>query len=52
MHTVLTGAQIHRTDRQPFHDGLHLIKREAITAGWIPVAEGASEVTLVGEAEP
>src|SRR6202023_908867 len=52
MHSVLTGTQIHRTDRQSFHDGLHLIQREAISAGWISVAEGAVEVALVGEPEP
>jgi hypothetical protein len=32
MHPVLASAQIHRTDRQSFHDGLHLIQREAIRA--------------------
>jgi hypothetical protein len=52
MHAVLPGAQIHRADGQSFHDGPHLIQREAIGAGWIPIAEGAGEVALVGESEP
>src|SRR5208282_6248735 len=33
-------------------DGFHVIQREAISAGWISVAEGAGEVTLVGEPKP
>src|SRR5208282_4071095 len=41
MHAVLAGAEIHRTDRQSFHDRFHLIQREAIGAGWIPVTKGA-----------
>ena len=41
MHAVLASAEIHRTDRQSFHDRFHLIQREAIGAGWIPVTKGA-----------
>src|ERR1700690_2015546 len=51
MHAVLAGAEIHRTDRQSFHDELHLIEREAIRAGWITVAKRARKVALVGETE-
>src|SRR6266704_1734320 len=52
MHAVLTGAEIHRSYGQAFHDCLHLIQRETIRASWIAVAEAAGEITLVGKAEP
>src|SRR5882762_11822982 len=52
MHAVLTGAEIHRAHGQAFHHCLHLVQGEAIRASWIAVAEGASEITLVGKAKP
>lgn len=52
MHAVLTGAEIHRSYGQAFHDCFHLIQGETIRASWIAVAEGAGEIALVGKAEP
>ena len=52
MHAVLTGAKIHRTHGQAFHDRLHLIEREPIGAGRIAIAEGAGEIALVSKAKP
>src|SRR5437762_12196189 len=49
MHAILARTQIHRTDRQPFHNGLHLSQRQAITARWISVAESAGKIALVGK---
>ena len=46
------GAEIHRSYGQAFHDCLHLIQGETIRASWIAVAEGASEIAFVGQAEP
>ncbi len=52
MHAVLAGAEIHRPYGQAFHHGLHLIQRKTIRASRIAVAEGAGQITLVGEPEP
>src|SRR6266446_1943309 len=52
MHAVLTSAEIHRAHGQTFHHCLHLIEGETIRASRIAVAEGASEITFVGKAEP
>src|SRR5262250_2193746 len=52
MHTVLTGAEIHRAHGKAVHDGLHLIERETVRASRIAIAKRAGQIALVGEAEP
>src|SRR5579872_401554 len=52
MHSVLASAEIHRADRKPFHNGLHLVQGETIGASRIAVAEGTGKITFVGKPEP
>src|SRR6266850_46715 len=52
MHAVLTGAEIHRAYWQAFHHCHYLIEGETIRSSRIAVAEGAGEITFVGEPEP
>src|SRR6266550_4177509 len=52
MHAVLTGAEIHGTNRQALHHCFDLIQGKTIGARGISIAEGAREITLVRESEP
>src|SRR6266481_1730635 len=49
VHSVLTGAQIHGADRQAFHHRSHLLEAKPVGPRLIAVAEGTSQVTLVGK---
>jgi hypothetical protein len=48
VHAVLTGAQIDGADRQAFHHRSHLLEAKPVGPRRIAVAEGASQVALVG----
>src|SRR5437867_4577094 len=48
VHSVLTGAQINGSDRQAFHHRSHLLKAKPVSPRRIAVAEGTSQVALVG----
>ena len=48
VHAVLTGAQIDGADRQAFHHRSHLLEAEPVGPRRIAVAEGTSQVALVG----
>ena len=51
MQAVLPGAEIDGPDREPLHDRANLLQRQAIDTRCIAVAECASQVALVREAE-
>src|SRR5215467_10507633 len=51
MHSVLTGAKIHRAHGKAVHDCPHLIQGETVRASWIAITKRAGEIALVGEAE-
>src|SRR5256885_10905991 len=51
VHSVLTGAQIDGKDRQTFHHRSHLLEAKPVGPRRITVAEGTSQVALVGQAK-
>jgi hypothetical protein len=52
MHTVLTGAEIHRAHREPFHDCFHVMQGKTVNAAGIPIAERTREITFVCKPDP
>ena len=51
MHSIFTRAQIDGADPQAFHHRAHLLEAKPVGPRRIAVAEGTSQVALVGKPE-